>query len=103
MTLARLHAMLLMLGGATGTGGGSIGFDMSPVQLRGFLGGLVESGKIECIEGVYALAQAQVQGQGTGVGTGMGTGAGQAQVQTVDNSGSGGGGGASVPMSEGST
>lgn len=59
MSLERLHGMLRLLSGGGGTGGGAgdLRFDMSAQQLRQFLAGLVDAGKIEYMEGVYALCQ----------------------------------------------
>jgi hypothetical protein len=64
MSLERLHGMLRLLSGGGGAGGGGAGmsagnlrFDMSAQQLRQFLQTMVDAGKIEYIEGVYALCQ----------------------------------------------
>lgn len=61
MSLERLHGMLrLIASGGAGAGGASAGdlrFDMTPPQLRQFLQGLEDAGKVEFIEGTYALCQ----------------------------------------------
>ena len=49
-----------MIAGNSSTGGSSAGdvhFDMTLQQLRAYLQGLVDGGKVEYLEGVYALCQ----------------------------------------------
>lgn len=74
MSLERLHSMLRLLSGGGGAGGGAAGmsagdlrFDMTPQQLRQFLQGLVDAGKIEYIEGVYALCQPTTSASSTSI------------------------------------
>ena len=56
MSLERLHNMLkLLCGGGAGTSTGDVRFDMGVQQLRQFLQLMVDVGKIEYVEGVYAL------------------------------------------------
>ena len=55
MSLERLHSMLKLLSG--GGNASDVHFDMSAQQLRQFLQGLETAGKIEYIEGAYALCQ----------------------------------------------
>lgn len=61
MSLERLHSMLRMIAGNSSAGGsssaGDVHFDMTLPQLRAYLQGLVDGGKIEYLEGVYALCQ----------------------------------------------
>lgn len=67
MSLERLHSMLRMISGGSSSGGGGsssagdVHFDMTVQQLRAYLQGLVDAGKIEYLEGVYALCQPAVQ------------------------------------------
>lgn len=60
MPLERLHTMLKLIAGASGsTGGGSgdIKFDMGMVQLQRFLQILVDTDRLEFAEGVYMTAK----------------------------------------------
>jgi hypothetical protein len=59
MGLERLHSMLRLLSGGPGgmSSAGDLRFDMSAQQLRQFLQGLVDAGRVEYIEGAYALCQ----------------------------------------------
>uniref|UniRef100_A0A7S3MFL3 Anaphase-promoting complex subunit 2 C-terminal domain-containing protein n=1 Tax=Spumella elongata TaxID=89044 RepID=A0A7S3MFL3_9STRA len=55
MSLERLHSMLKMI--TSSSSGSDAQFDMSLQQLRAYLQGLVDIGKIEYLEGVYAMCQ----------------------------------------------
>ena len=55
MSLERLHSMLKMI--TSSSSGSDAQFDMSMQQLRAYLQGLVDIGKIEYLEGVYAMCQ----------------------------------------------
>ena len=60
MSLDRLHSLLRLLSGGGGSGGlsaGDVRFDMTAQQLRQFMQGLVDVGKVEFMEGLYALCQ----------------------------------------------
>lgn len=61
MSLERLHNMLKLLSGGSAGTPGDVHFDMTVQQLRQFLQAMVDAGKIEYVEGVYALCQAQKQ------------------------------------------
>ena len=64
MGLDHLHRMLRMMAGGGGSGGGAgsavavagdVQFDMTPQQLRVFLQTLIDAGKLEFVEGAYAV------------------------------------------------
>ncbi len=64
MSLERLHSMLKMI--TSSSSGSDAQFDMSLQQLRAYLQGLVEIGKIEFLEGVYAMCQPSNSNSTTG-------------------------------------
>ena len=63
MSLERLHTMLKLVAGGSGSGGagnllsGEARYDFSLVQLRQFLQGLADQYKLECLDGMYSLCK----------------------------------------------